>query len=48
VNEKAKKQVDEVREEIAREFGAVAASELVDVAGAALPGWRCGCRSTPL
>ena len=47
VNEKARKQVDEAREEITREFGAVAASEPVDVAGAALPRWRRGRKSTP-
>ncbi|XP_021310480.1 uncharacterized protein LOC8081141 [Sorghum bicolor] len=35
VNDKARTQVDEAREEIAREFGALAASQPVDVAAAA-------------
>jgi hypothetical protein len=35
VNDKAREKVDEAREEIAREFGALAASEPVDVAAAA-------------
>ena len=35
VNDKAREQVDEAREEIAREFGALGASEPVDVAAAA-------------
>jgi hypothetical protein len=39
VNDKAREQVDEAREEIAREFGALAASEPVDVAAAAPAVW---------